>query len=48
MKIHLVDDTTNTAEDMQNWVADIFNDFPYSKKLDFKSPIPKEFLTLFK
>ena len=38
MKIHLVDDTTNTAEDMQNWVADIFNDFPYSKKLDFKYP----------
>ena len=42
MKIHLVDRDTNTAEDLQNWVADIFEDRPMSKKADFQYPKDKD------
>lgn len=38
MKIHLVDESTNSAEDLQNWVASIFNEIPCSRTLDFTYP----------
>ena len=36
--VHEKDSETNTAEDLQNWVASIFKEFPFSKCLDFKYP----------